>query len=263
MPEAPADPATAGTTDDAFLGGALMLLQRERGYRAGIDPVLLAAAAPRLAPGARVLDTGAGVGTAGLCLARRVEGIEITLVERAAAFADLARRNAERNGLANRVRVIEADILDVPAWLSAAGLGDGAFDCLLANPPWHLVGSSRMPRDELEAGANAMPVSGLENWLRFLARVAAPDATLVLIHRADALASLLAALDRRFGAVEILPFHSRAGEAASRVIVRARKGSRKPLMLHAGIVVHDAGGAFTPAVDTVLRSVSALPWPRG
>jgi hypothetical protein len=36
----------AGLSDDAFLGGKLQLLQPEKGYRAGIDAVLLAASVP-------------------------------------------------------------------------------------------------------------------------------------------------------------------------------------------------------------------------
>ncbi|HET6223567.1 MAG TPA: hypothetical protein VFE11_15445, partial [Dongiaceae bacterium] len=55
--------AEADVTDDAFLGGALRILQPKEGYRAGIDAVFLAAAAPaRTSRKERVLDVGAGVG---------------------------------------------------------------------------------------------------------------------------------------------------------------------------------------------------------
>ena len=56
--------------------------------------MLLAAATPAR-PGDRVADFGAGVGAAGLAVARRVAGIELVLVEIDAALAGLARANAD------------------------------------------------------------------------------------------------------------------------------------------------------------------------
>jgi tRNA1(Val) A37 N6-methylase TrmN6 len=64
---------------DGFLGGQLRLAQPEIGYRAGIDPVLLAAACPAQR-GQEVLELGCGVGVASLCLGRRVLGLNLTCV---------------------------------------------------------------------------------------------------------------------------------------------------------------------------------------
>ena len=71
---------TETLTHDAFLGGRLHVWQPRKGYRAGVDPVLLAAATPAKA-GDTVLELGCGVGTASLCLAARVDRISITGVE--------------------------------------------------------------------------------------------------------------------------------------------------------------------------------------
>ena len=69
------------------------------GSRAATDPVLLAAFVPAR-PGERVLDLGCGAGTAGLCLAARVPGLELHGLEVQPAYAELARRNAADNRLA-------------------------------------------------------------------------------------------------------------------------------------------------------------------
>ena len=103
--------ARAGSTDDAFLGGSLRILQPKDGYRAGIDAVLLAAAAPvRVSRKERVLAVGAGVGVVGLAVARRAPRADMTLVERESLLAHLARCNIERNGLQARVRLVQADV---------------------------------------------------------------------------------------------------------------------------------------------------------
>src|SRR6202043_2151801 len=76
-------------TEDAFLGGQLRLRQPKSGHRAGHDAMLLAAATSAR-PGDRVVDFGAGIGAAGLAVARRVTGVELALVEIDQGLADLA-----------------------------------------------------------------------------------------------------------------------------------------------------------------------------
>jgi len=98
-------------TEDAFLGGALSILQPRKGYRAGIDAVLLAAAVPVVENRVeRVLDAGAGAGVVGLCIARRVSTAQVTLVENDPFLVELARANVARNSLRERVIVVAADV---------------------------------------------------------------------------------------------------------------------------------------------------------
>lgn len=251
----------AATTDDAFLGGALKLLQPRTGFRAGIDAVLLAASVPDAGDGRVVaLDAGAGVGTAGLCLARRCPGARVTLAERDATLAGLARDNVVRNDLSARVTVAEGNLIGKAAEAQEGGLPASVFDVVLSNPPWLEDGQGRASADPVRARANAMPAGDLDRWLRALARAAAPGALLVMIHRADALARLLQAVDGRFGGIEILPLHAHEGDAANRILVRGRKGSRAPLGLLPGIVLHRAGGGFVPAIEDVLRHGAPLDW---
>ena len=116
------------TTVDAFLGGRIMVRQPRNGYRAGIDAVFLAAAAPCVAgTPCRVLDIGAGVGTVGLCVAARCPEANVMLLEREPDLATLARGNIADNKLAARVRAIEAGIGDPAALLSQAGLAPDSY----------------------------------------------------------------------------------------------------------------------------------------
>ncbi len=247
------------TTDDAFLGGALQILQPKGGYRAGLDAVLLAAAAPVEAGRVqRVLDVGAGVGVVGLAVARRAADAIVTLVERDPGLVALARANVERNGLVARVRVIEADVarpLHEIERLSDAAQG---FDHVLANPPYHVEGRGTAAGDPAKATAHAMPDGSLDRWLRFMAAMAGAGGTATLIHRADALGEILAACAGRFGNLAVLPLHAREGEAASRVLVQGVKGSRAPLALLPGRLLHGADGAFRPEIEAALREGAPL-----
>lgn len=249
--------STPGTTDDAFLGGALQVLQPQSGYRAGLDAVLLAAAAPA-GPATRMLDVGAGVGVVGLAVARRIPDAHVTLVERDPLLAGLARTNIDRNGLSDRVGLIEADVAQPLGEQPGLGALAETFDCVLANPPYHAHGRGTAARDAIKANANAMPEGDLDRWARCMAAMARPGGSAILIHKAEALPELIAACTGRFGELLLVPIHPRASSPASRVILRGIKGSRAPLQIHPGLVLHDSTGCFMPQVEAILRQGAAL-----
>ncbi|MEZ5924243.1 MAG: methyltransferase [Hyphomicrobiaceae bacterium] len=247
------------TTDDAFLGGRLLLRQPVNGHRAGLDAVLLAAAVQHEGA-ARALDAGAGAGIVTLALATRLPAVEVVGVEIESALVALAEENARRNELAGRVQFVHGDVTAPAAELAAHGVVPAGFDIVVSNPPFLEDGTSKASPLPLQARASSMPAASLERWARFYAAMARPDGRLYLVHRADRLRDLIDALDGRFGALEVLPLHPKAGASASRIILRGRKGSRAPMQLRPGLVLHGAEGAFEPAIERVLRGPEALSW---
>jgi len=241
-------------TEDRLLGGRVRLAQPASGYRVAIDPVLLAAASPA-APGARVLDFGCGVGAAALCLLARCPGVAASGIEIQPDLAALARRNARDNGWEERFQVVEGSALAPPP-----ELGDG-FDWVLSNPPYFAAGRGTAPPAAGKARAHVESGFDLGQWVKAAARLLAPRGHLVVVHRAERLADLLAALaGRGLGEVTVLPVWPKAGRAASRVIVRARKGSRAPFCLRPGLVLHGPDGTDTPEARAVLRDAAGLVW---
>ncbi|WGH79564.1 tRNA1(Val) (adenine(37)-N6)-methyltransferase [Jannaschia ovalis] len=237
-------------TRDGFLGGRVTLAQPARGFRAGSDAVLLAAACPAR-PGETVLDLGCGVGAAMYCLGARVQGLRLTGVERDAEAARLARANGP-------AEVIEGSVLDLPP---ALRLG---FDHVICNPPY--FGATTAPAaDPARAAALREAAPGdLARWIDVACRRAGPKGSVTFVARADRLADLLGAMAPRLGGLRVLPVAGRAGVEAGRVIVRGQKGARAPLSLLAPFVMH-AGAAHesdrdshTPQAQAVLRDGQAL-----
>jgi tRNA1(Val) A37 N6-methylase TrmN6 len=248
--------AGATSTDD-FLGGRISVVQPRSGHRAGSDAVFLAASVPARA-GERVLDVGAGAGVAGLCLLARVSGVHVTAVEIDRRLAALAARNAARNGFADHFRAVAADVTSSLLALRKAGLRREGYHHLIANPPFYAEASVRAAPDSARATAHVMREGGLSDWVRTFATMARPNALLSLIHRPDCLDELLDVLYGRFGGITVFPLYPRAGEAATRIIVQAKKGSRAGLSLLPGLVLHEADGRYTDAAEAVLRGGDAL-----
>jgi tRNA1(Val) A37 N6-methylase TrmN6 len=249
-------PAGAATVDD-FLGGRISVVQPQAGHRAGSDAVWLAAAVPALA-GEHVLDAGAGVGVAGLCLLARLTEVRVTAVEIDAGLCVLAATNAARNAVADRFRVVEADVTAPAKALIAKGLMREGYAQVIANPPFHVAGTVRPAPDRGRASAHVMGEGALDDWVRFLAAFAAPKGRLALIHRPESLTMLLSLLERRFGDIMVFPLFPRVGLPATRIILQGRKGSRGGLALLPGLVLHEADGRYTEAAEAVLRSGEAL-----
>jgi tRNA1(Val) A37 N6-methylase TrmN6 len=251
----------AGVSEDAVLGGTLKLTQPLRGHRVGHDAILLAAATGARA-GEHAVDLGAGVGAAGLALARRIAGVSVTLVEIEPALAALARENAARYGFAERVRALRLDIAAPAAAFAAAGLRSGSAHRVLMNPPFNPAPAQKPSPDRGRHLAHVASPEMLGQWARTAARLLRPSGVVTLIWRADGLDVLLAALAAGFGAVTLLPVHPKPGAAAIRVLARAVKGSRAPLALLPGLVLTNAGGKPSVEAEAILREGAALPLAR-
>jgi tRNA1(Val) A37 N6-methylase TrmN6 len=241
-------------TENTVLDGRVRLLQPERGYRAGIDAALLAAACDA-ADGTRALETGCGVGAALLAAAVRRPGVCFTGLERDPHAAALARRNVELNGLGERVEILEGDVAS-----RIATLDRPPFDAALANPPF--FDDPRTLRAPSAARRGAwMADDGLAAWIGFLLKAVREGGTLTLIHRADRLADILALLSPKAGSVQVRPVHPFADAPAKRVLVRAVKTGKAPLLLLPPLVLHPRdGGRHTPQVEEILGGRAGLPW---
>ena len=245
----------ARLSEDAVLGGRLVLRQPLKGHRVGHDAILLAAASSAR-PGDRVVDLGAGVGAAGLAVASRIEDLAMTLVEIDPALAVLARENAARNGLAERVRTVCLDVAAAPAAFTAAGLTPGAADHVLMNPPFNAPQNPSPDRGRRLAHA-ATPET-LADWTRTAARLLRPAGVVTLIWRADGLDVALAALTVDFGTIVVLPVHAKPDAPAIRVLSRGVKSGRAPLSLLPGFFLADEEGRPTREAEAVLRGGALL-----
>lgn len=243
----------AELSDDKFLMGRLRLLQPARGYRAATDPVLLAAACPAL-PGQSVLDLGCGAGAASLCLGARVAGLGLAGLEVQPAYADLARRNAARNGMVLEVQ--EGDLTLMPKPLRRG------FDHVIANPPYYAAGGTPSPVAVRDRAVRVdTPIAA---WVAAAASRLDPGGWLTMIFATPCLPEALAALAPKMGSALVLPLAPREGREAPRVILRARKGGRAAFRLLAPFVIHEGAAHdgdrenYTAAANAVLRDGADL-----
>lgn len=240
---------------DGFYNGRFYACQpTSAGHRAGLDALLIAAGLEKSAKGI-VVDFGAGVGIAGFAALVGNQDLSAILIERDEAMIALGKKSLalEQNaGFAARTRFIEADIEASASDWRAAGLMPDSVDHVIMNPPYN-HNAHRISSDRVKASAHSEADSGIEPWLRKSAMLLKPGGDLVLIHRAERLETILAAAMRRFGAITVLPIHSKPGQSANRIVVKMVKGSKAPFKIAPGIVLHENDGQPT-ALCTALMS---------
>lgn len=244
---AESDATPGAVTRDTVLGGRVTLFQPVDGYRAAIDPVILAAAVPLGGRPQHIVDLGCGAGAVGFCLMARDPALRVTGVDRDPAVLALARRGAEANRFVDRFNAQPGDVA------APAGLADLApVDQVVANPPFLPAARGSLSPAPRRRASDAEIGATLADWVDAARRLLVHKGRLTMIHRADRVAELMAVMRADFGDLTICPLWPRAGAAAKRVIVRGRKGSGGPDVISPGWVLHGADNRFRAATDRLL-----------
>lgn len=237
------------------LNQSVSLLQLGDGFRTSIDSVLLAASCPVARADQIVLDMGCGVGSALFCYLHRVPNCKATGLDWDEEALSLAQKNAELNDVAARVSFVNSDVRQYEAAQPAE-----RFDLIICNPPYLESGthlSSPSDQKAMAHGHQDEDIS-LKDWVDAAFRLLKPKGSVTFIHRADSITPLIQIMGRRFGAFEIFPLWPKEGREAKRVILRAMKDRKTPTVMHAGLVLHDEEGQYTPAAEKVLREAQPL-----
>lgn len=234
-------------TQDNFLGGRIRLKQFSSGYRATSDSVLLAAAVDAKV-GESVLDVGAGNGVVALCVAARVGRLDLTGIEIQSKLADLAKENALINNLP--MRIVCQDIAQ-----KQDALHGQQYHHVITNPPFYTETCQRDDKQQKIAFSQQIP---MDVWIRYCLKHLRPKGVFTMIHRIEALPSILSVLNNCLGALEVIPIQSKANKSGQRMIVRGVLGSKRRFELKPAFIMHNSNGKYTMRAENILRNAKTL-----
>lgn len=221
---------------DTLLSGEVKILQPRTGYRFSLDPLLLASFADIPAK-ARVADLGTGSGVIPLLLAGAGKGREFVGIELQEELAERAARSVALNGLAERIRIVRADLRDLPVEFKA-----GSFAAVVSNPPYRKPASGRVAPGAERGAARHELAGGLTDFLRAAAFLLNSGGRFFIIYLAERLAELCDEMRTfRLEPKLLRLVHSRIGEPAKLVLVEGRKNARSGLTVEAPLIVYKEG----------------------
>ncbi|MDT8284270.1 MAG: methyltransferase [Thermovirgaceae bacterium] len=229
------------TTRDAILYGELILDQPVDGPRVSVDTVLLSSYV-KVRGSEKVIELGSAHGAISLLLARRFPSAVIEGLEIQPGLVAMARRNASRNGLQEKVSFREGDLKSVREFYPAQ-----SFNAVVVNPPYDEAARSRHSPRESEAVARHGTRCTLQDVIRAAKYLLANRGKLFLVLRAKRAAELLSMLScEHIEPKRIRPVYPSPGREASVILVQAIRAAGKGTILESPLFIQDAFGKYTP-----------------
>lgn len=230
--------------DTGFRG--YILLQDPDTFCYGVDAVLLADYG-RAAPAERLLDLGSGNGAAALIAMGKYGPVSAVGVEVQERQVALARESARRNGLEDRLRFVQGDVLNIRELVS-----EESFDVVLCNPPYSEAGRGIVSANHAAYIARHETTAALADFVRAAAYALKTGGRFVTVHRPSRLPDVFETC-RACGLEPkrmrmVLP---RPGAAPNIVLVSAVKGGGKELTVDPPLCVRDENGAYSDELQRI------------
>lgn len=243
-----------GETLDTILAGRIKLIQPRKGYRFSMDSFLLAGLT-RVRPQDRIVDLGTGCGIIPLLLVSQRSLGCTTGIEIQPSLVSMARRNVEINGLANLIRIVQADL--------RAFIGDmveGPVSLVVSNPPYRELHSGRLNPEVGKAVARHELLANLGDVVRAAAQLLPLKGRLALIYPARRLAHLLGEVTRGGFAPRYLTLiHTTLNSSAKLVHLESVKGGGEELLVSKPFAIYQGEGIYTPEMAAMYgESVSVF-----
>ena len=239
------------TLEDLQLNG-LHLIQKKRGFRFGMDSVLLADFA-RIRPGDAVADFGCGTGILDLLMIGRNKGRSFVGIEIQSDIAEMAGRTMRLNELENRVKILNADVTDAPGLM-----GECSVEAVVCNPPYGMPGRVLKSQTESLATARHQQTDTLAGFFKAAFRLLKGKGRMFLVYPAPQMFSLMTELHRahlepkRFRLVYPDDHHP-----ANLVLMEAVKDARPRLHPMPPLLIYRHDGSLTNELRLIYNLLGA------
>ncbi len=240
----PAELCDGESLDD--LQNGYSIIQSEKGFRYGMDAVLLSGYAS-VRSGEKVLDMGTGTGILPILLAAKTPGESFTGLEIQEESACMARRSVAYNGLQDRIRIVTGDIKE-----AAAVFGPASFDVVVSNPPYMTGNHGLLNAEQSRAIARHEVLCTLEDLVRETARVLTSRGRFYLVHRPFRLAEIISVLK----AYHLEPKRMRlvypyVDKEPNMVLLEACRGGNPRIQVEKPLIVYEKPGVYTDEIREI------------
>ncbi|MAR78636.1 MAG: hypothetical protein CMM18_00230 [Rhodospirillaceae bacterium] len=240
-------------SEDAILGGSIIIKQNKSGFRISSDSIFLAASVPGKID-QYILDVGAGTGAISLVLAKRYSKSKIYAIENFPAHIELLSENILLNNLSHQITAIDSNISKLDSVLF-----DQKFDHIVTNPPFYQKNNSRLPANLGKRVALHEGDISMKSWINYCKNFLKVGGSFTLIIpyvRYDEVVEIFSSFFFTIRTMNLLP---REGEEPKRSIIQGwSKGERKIQKFDCLVLHTKKNSAFTPRAENVLRGEDIL-----
>lgn len=231
------------TLDD--LQNGYYIIQKDNGFRFGIDAVLLSDFA-KSATG-KVMDLCTGTGIIPLLLAAKSKAEHIDAVEIQPEIADMAKRSVEYNSLTEKINIQCTDLKDAPKIF-----GKSIYDAVTVNPPYMRTGSGILNDTDTKTVSRHEIKCNLEDVIRVSSELLKPHGKLFMVHRPSRLAEIFSAMRQYKLEPKIMRLIAPTeGKEVNLVLICGIKCAKSDLKIMPTLFVYDKNGGYTKEIDEI------------
>lgn len=233
------------TVEDLNLQG-LRIIQKEKGFRFGVDAVLLSDFA-QVRKKDRVMDFCSGTGIVPILLYGKTEAGEIHGLEIQEEFAEMAERSIILNGIEEKVKMHQGDLKDRNLVKNL-----GHFHVVTANPPYKKVNSGILNEEDALTIARHEVAVTLEELIE-AARAALKDqGRLYLIHRPERLADLISLMRKyKIEPKRIRMIYPNTKKPPTMVLIEGVRDGGSFLKVEAPLFIYDDEGNYSEEIRRI------------
>lgn len=229
--------------------GELKIFQRPEEFCYGVDAVLLAdfaasSSAVRKKERCRMIDLGTGTGIIPLILSHKTEAGLICGLEVQQNSYDLAVKNAEYNGLSERLQFFHDDVS-----LFQHEELEQSFDVVTTNPPYTAGCRGIESKNKAKAIARHETTGSLDDFVRQAAKLLRDKGDFYMVHRPARLADICETCRKyRLEPKEMRFVSGKPGEIPNILLVHCTKNGNKELKILTPLAVHEENGNYSQEI---------------
>ena len=231
--------------DDLQLNG-LQLIQKEQGFRFGVDAVLLSHFA-NVKKKHRVIDLCTGTGIVPFLVYGKYSPQEVIGLEIQEDMVEMANRSSILNNTEDKVKFINGDLKDKKIIDSI-----GKFDVVTVNPPYKLNNAGIVnPEDKLAIARHEIMCT-LEDVIIASRRLLKDNGRMFIVHRPERLADIFGLMRKyKIEPKRVRMIQPNTKKAPNIVLVEGQRDGGAFLKWEEPLYVYDDNGNYSEEIDRI------------
>ncbi|NMA83593.1 MAG: tRNA1(Val) (adenine(37)-N6)-methyltransferase [Epulopiscium sp.] len=219
------------------------MIQNPNLFCFGMDAVLLSHFA-EVKEGEKVLDLGTGTGILPILLEAKTQGRQFIGLEIQKESVDLARRNVELNGLSNKIRIDEGDIV------KAEEIYDRSqFQVIVSNPPYIDSQGGLKNKEDAKTIARHEVLCTLEDVIKAASTLLQVSGRLYMVHRPHRLGEIITLLRQyQLEPKKMRLVYPSITKEPNMVLIEAIRHGKPMLKVLPPLIVYEENGKYTQEI---------------
>lgn len=233
------------TLDDLQIDG-IHLIQKEDGFRFGVDAVLLANFA-NVKSKHTVIDLCTGTGIIPFIIKGKKKPKKVIGIEIQSEFVEMANKSKKINGFSDDIEFVEGDLKDIELIKSLP-----RADVLTVNPPYKLANAGIVNENDKLSIARHEIKCTLEDVIASSRKILNDNGRIFIVHRPERLADIFTLMRKyKIEPKRVQMIHPNTKKAANIVLVEGQRDGGAFLKWEPPLYVYDDNGNYSEQINQI------------